>query len=119
VEDNPDLREFLAGLLRPHWRVEVAEDGQAALERVAEARPDLVLTDVMMPRRDGFGLIAALRAGEQTRDIPIVVLSARAGEEASVEGLAAGADDYFTKPFSPLALLNMVERVRHTQAGAD
>ena len=75
-------------------------DGQAALE-LATSRPfDLVLTDVMMPRLDGFGLIAGLRADERTRQVPIVVLSARAGEEASGEGLAAGADDYLVKPFS-------------------
>jgi signal transduction histidine kinase/DNA-binding response OmpR family regulator len=100
VDDNADLRAHVARLLRPHWDVTTAVDGRAALE-LAEHRPfDLVLTDVMMPRLDGFGLIAALRAAERTRDIPIVVLSARAGEEASIEGLVAGADDYLVKPFS-------------------
>ena len=77
-----------------------SSDGQEALEKAAEEQFDLVLTDVMMPRLDGFALIKALRADERTRDVPIVVLSARAGEEASVEGLAAGADDYLVKPFS-------------------
>ena len=86
-----------------------AVDGRAALELAAGSQFDLVLTDVMMPRLDGFGLIAALRADERTRDVPIVVLSARAGEEASVEGLAAGADDYLVKPFSAREL---VARVR-------
>jgi signal transduction histidine kinase/DNA-binding response OmpR family regulator/anti-sigma regulatory factor (Ser/Thr protein kinase) len=100
VDDNADLRDHVARLLRPHWDVTTAVDGQAALELAGRRRFDLVLTDMMMPRLDGFGLISALRADEHTRDVPIVVLSARAGEEASVEGLAAGADDYLVKPFS-------------------
>jgi serine phosphatase RsbU (regulator of sigma subunit)/DNA-binding NarL/FixJ family response regulator/anti-sigma regulatory factor (Ser/Thr protein kinase) len=100
VDDNADLRDYVARLLRPYWEVSTAEDGRAALELAARQSFDLVLTDVMMPRLDGFGLIAALRADERTRQVPIVVLSARAGEEASGEGLAAGADDYLVKPFS-------------------
>ncbi|WP_433368936.1 SpoIIE family protein phosphatase [Actinoplanes sp. CA-142083] len=100
VDDNADLRDHVARLLRPYWKVSTAVDGQAALELARAQRFDLVLTDVMMPRLDGFGLIAALRADERTRDVPIVVLSARAGEESSGEGLAAGADDYLVKPFS-------------------
>ncbi len=100
VDDNADLRDHVARLLRPHWEVTTAVDGVTALELATRRRYDLVLTDVMMPRLDGFGLIAALRADERTRDVPIVVLSARAGEEASGEGLAAGADDYLVKPFS-------------------
>ncbi|GAB2624185.1 hypothetical protein Aab01nite_17770 [Paractinoplanes abujensis] len=100
VDDNADLRDHLSRLLRPLWEVTTAVDGRAALELAAHRQFDLVLTDVMMPRLDGFGLIAALRADERTRDVPIVVLSARAGEEASSEGLAAGADDYLVKPFS-------------------
>jgi signal transduction histidine kinase/DNA-binding response OmpR family regulator/PAS domain-containing protein len=100
ADDNADLREHVARLLRPYWDVVAVEDGRAALERAAGEPFDLVLTDVMMPRLDGFALIRELRADERTRDVPIVVLSARAGEEASVEGLAAGADDYLVKPFS-------------------
>ncbi|MEU8813989.1 SpoIIE family protein phosphatase [Actinoplanes sp. NPDC048796] len=109
VDDNADLRDHVARLLRPHWDVTTAVDGRAALELVRRSRFDLVLTDVMMPRLDGFGLIAALRDDERTRDVPIVVLSARAGEESSVEGLAAGADDYLVKPFSAR---DLVARVR-------
>nr|WP_296073063.1 SpoIIE family protein phosphatase [uncultured Actinoplanes sp.] len=109
VDDNADLRDHVARLLRPLWDVTTAVDGEAALE-LARTRPfDLVLTDVMMPRLDGFGLITALRADERTRDVPIVVLSARAGEEASIEGLTAGADDYLVKPFSAR---DLVARVR-------
>jgi signal transduction histidine kinase/serine phosphatase RsbU (regulator of sigma subunit)/DNA-binding response OmpR family regulator/anti-sigma regulatory factor (Ser/Thr protein kinase) len=100
VDDNADLRDHVARLLRPSFQVTVAVDGRDALDRAMAEQFDLVLTDVMMPRLDGFGLIKALRADERTRDVPIVVLSARAGEEASVEGLTAGADDYLVKPFS-------------------
>ncbi len=100
ADDNADLRDHVARLLRPHFDVTTAVDGQEALERATLEPFDLVLTDVMMPRLDGFGLIKGLRADERTRDVPIVVLSARAGEEASVEGLSAGADDYLVKPFS-------------------
>ena len=104
VDDNADLRDHVARLLRPYWDVTAVVDGQEALDRALAEQFDLVLTDVMMPRLDGFALIRALRADERTRDVPIVVLSARAGEEASVEGLAAGADDYLVKPFSALDL---------------
>jgi signal transduction histidine kinase/CheY-like chemotaxis protein len=100
ADDNDDLRDHVARLLRPHFDVTTVGDGREALERATLESFDLVLTDVMMPRLDGFGLIKGLRADERTRDVPIVVLSARAGEEASVEGLSAGADDYLVKPFS-------------------
>ncbi|MCL7457621.1 SpoIIE family protein phosphatase [Micromonospora sp. MSM11] len=108
VDDNADLRAFLASLLAPHHRVVVAADGREALDRVAERVPDLVLTDVMMPRLDGFGLVRALRADRRTAGLPIIVLSARAGEEAAVEGLRTGADDYLAKPFSSEELLARV-----------
>jgi signal transduction histidine kinase/DNA-binding response OmpR family regulator len=109
ADDNADLRDHVARLLRPSFDVTAAADGQAALELALAEQFDLVLTDVMMPRLDGFGLIRALRADPRTRDVPIVVLSARAGEEASVEGLAAGADDYLVKPFS---VRDLTARVR-------
>ena len=109
VDDNADLRDHVSRLLRPHWDVTTAIDGEHALELARQQQFDLVLTDMMMPRLDGFGLITALRADERSRDIPIVVLSARAGEEASIEGLTAGADDYLVKPFSSR---DLVARVR-------
>jgi signal transduction histidine kinase/DNA-binding response OmpR family regulator/anti-sigma regulatory factor (Ser/Thr protein kinase) len=109
ADDNADLRDHVARLLRPSFDVTLATDGQEALELALVDQFDLVLTDVMMPRLDGFGLIKALRADERTRDVPIVVLSARAGEESSVEGLSAGADDYLVKPFS---VRDLIARVR-------
>ncbi|GAA1606579.1 SpoIIE family protein phosphatase [Actinoplanes couchii] len=108
ADDNADLRDHVARLLAPYWEVVTAADGAAALELTREQQFDLVLTDVMMPRLDGFALIAALRSGPRTRDVPIVVLSARAGEESAVEGLAAGADDYLAKPFSTRELIARV-----------
>jgi signal transduction histidine kinase len=98
-----------AGLLARHWQVEAHPDGQAALEAILERPPALVVTDVMMPRLDGFGLLAALRADARTATVPVIVVSARAGEESSIEGLEAGADDYLVKPFSAR---DLVARVR-------
>jgi serine phosphatase RsbU (regulator of sigma subunit)/anti-sigma regulatory factor (Ser/Thr protein kinase) len=100
VDDNADMREYVAGLLAEDYVVERAVDGLDALERIGRARPDLVLTDVMMPNMDGFGLLERLRADPMTVEIPVVMVSARAGEDGVVEGLDAGADDYLVKPFS-------------------
>jgi signal transduction histidine kinase len=106
VDDNADMREYLARVLGTLFDVATAEDGQQALEVIARQGPfDLVLTDVMMPRLGGFGLLKALRDEPRTRALPVIMLSARAGEEASVEGLEAGADDYLVKPFSARELL--------------
>jgi signal transduction histidine kinase/DNA-binding response OmpR family regulator len=100
VDDNGDLRGYLTALLSDTYEVQTAVDGVEALELVHERPPDLVLTDVMMPRLDGFGLLNALREDPVTALVPVVMLSARAGDEATVEGLDAGADDYLVKPFS-------------------
>jgi signal transduction histidine kinase len=94
ADDNADMRIYVGRLLAGRYTVEAVDDGQEALEAARRRRPDLVLSDVMMPRLDGFGLVAALRAAPELRDLPIVLLSARAGEEAKLEGLEAGADDY-------------------------
>jgi signal transduction histidine kinase len=109
ADDNADLRSYIARLLTERgYEVTPAADGEAALEAIRRRRPDLVVTDVMMPRLDGFGLLRAIREDPALRDLPVVVLSARAGEEAKVEGLEAGADDYLAKPFSARELLARV-----------
>jgi PAS domain S-box-containing protein len=108
ADDNADLRNYIARLLAESFRVEVVPDGEAALAAARERAPDLVLTDVMMPRLDGFGLLEALRTDSRTSQLPVVMLSARAGEESRVEGLEAGADDYLVKPFSARELLARV-----------
>src|SRR5713226_7278971 len=108
VDDNADLREYISGLLTPIYEVTTAPDGLAALEAIRAAAPDVVVSDVMMPRLDGFGLVRALRQDPGTASIPVILLSARAGEEESIEGLDSGADDYLVKPFSARELLARV-----------
>ncbi|HEU4611149.1 MAG TPA: response regulator, partial [Kofleriaceae bacterium] len=109
VDDNADMRGYLCRVLAPHVEVEAVPDGIAALDAARRRPPDLVLTDVMMPRLDGFGLLRAIREDAALRSIPVIMLSARAGEESRVEGLQAGADDYLVKPFAPR---EVVARVR-------
>ena len=108
ADDNPDMRDYMARLLRVHYDVDTANDGEAALRAVQANRPDLLLSDVMMPRLDGFELLSSIRADPQLRDLPVILVSARAGDEARIEGLDAGADDYLVKPFSARELLARV-----------
>ena len=109
VDDNADLRDYISRLLRgAGYVVQTAEDGQAALEKLERALPDLIVTDVMMPRLDGLGLLSRVRSAEAWRELPVIMLSARAGEESKLDGLHAGADDYLTKPFSARELLARV-----------
>ncbi len=110
VDDNADMRVYLTRLLGRRWQVRAVSDGAEALEAVAQhPPPDLIVSDVMMPRVDGFALIAALRAVPATRSIPVLLVSARAGEEARIESLRAGADDYVVKPFSARELMARIE----------
>ena len=100
ADDNADMRDYLCRLLATQYDCVAVADGEEALEAVRQQRPDLILTDVMMPRLDGFGLLQKLRDDPALRTVPVIVLSARAGDEAKVEGLRKGADDYLVKPFS-------------------
>jgi signal transduction histidine kinase len=108
ADDNADMRDYLSHLLAPYYEVETVADGQAALEHVQAAPPHLILSDVMMPVLDGFALVAAIRRDPATRSVPIILLSARAGEGAQIEGLESGADQYLVKPFSARELLARV-----------
>ena len=108
VDDNLDMREYVQRLLARNYTVIPARDGQEALELARANPPDLVLTDVMMPRMDGFQLLKALREDPRTQLLPVIMLSARAGEESRVEGLEAGADDYLVKPFTARELMARV-----------
>ncbi len=112
ADDNVDLRDYVGRLLAEHYTVETAADGIAALEAARARRPDVIVTDAMMPRLDGFGLIRALRDDVELRSVPVLVLSARAGEEAKLEGLHHGADDYLVKPFSARELIGRVDALR-------
>ncbi len=109
VDDSADMRDYIARLLGSRWRVDTASNGRAAVAAVARERPHLIVTDIMMPDLDGFGLIQALRRDPLTSDIPVLVLSARAGDEARMDGLRAGACDYLVKPFSGRELLARIE----------
>jgi signal transduction histidine kinase len=108
ADDNADMREYLTRILRAHWHVDAVSDGRAALDMARASRPDLIVTDVMMPTLDGFGLLRELRADVGLRSTPVIMLSARAGEEARIEGIAAGANDYLVKPFSARELVARV-----------
>ncbi len=108
ADDNADMREYLQRLLEPSYQVTAVTDGQAALEAARLSPPDILISDVMMPRLGGLQLVAALRADRRTAGVPVLLLSARAGQEASIEGLEAGADDYLVKPFAAAELLARV-----------
>ncbi|NES98132.1 MAG: hybrid sensor histidine kinase/response regulator [Desertifilum sp. SIO1I2] len=108
VDDNADMRQYLTHILSKYVQVEAVADGASALAAIQTQPPDLILSDVMMPRLDGFGLLQTLRTNPRTREIPVILLSARAGEEAIAEGLDAGADDYLIKPFSAQELISRV-----------
>jgi PAS domain S-box-containing protein len=108
ADDNADMRQYLARLLSERYEVHAAADGLQALEVTRKLRPALVLADVMMPHLDGFGLLRAIRDDSALASTPVVLLSARAGEESRVEGLEADADDYLIKPFAARELLARV-----------
>ena len=108
ADDNADMRDYVRRLLSGRCEVRTASDGRAALDAIHTQRPDLVLADVMMPEMDGFELLRRIRGDERLRDIPVILLSARAGEESRVEGLAAGANDYLVKPFAARELIARV-----------
>lgn len=109
ADDNADMRGYVSRLLSDHYTVITAVDGKDAFEKIKRFRPDLLLSDIMMPGMDGFGLLKKIREEPDLANMPVVLLSARAGEEAKIEGLDAGADDYLTKPFSARELLARVD----------
>ena len=109
ADDNADMREYVQRLLSRQFDVITAVDGEDAFAKMLEHRPDLLLSDAMMPRIDGFQLLKLVRQTKELQSTPVILLSARAGEEAKVEGLEAGADDYLVKPFAARELLARVE----------
>src|SRR6478609_711765 len=108
ADDNADMRAHIDRVLSVHWRTVLVADGEAALRAACELRPDAIVTDVMMPKLDGLDFVSAIRRDAELAATPIVMLSARAGNEAVSEGYAGGADDYLPKPFRSQEL---VERV--------
>lgn len=113
VEDNTDLRYFISNILKPHYRILTAEDGLQGERMAFEHIPDIVISDVMMPKKDGYQLCNSLKNNPKTSHIPIVMLTAKAGQENKLEGLTQGADSYLTKPFDNRELLirmkNLIE----------
>jgi formate hydrogenlyase transcriptional activator len=108
ADDNADMRRYVMNMLGDRYEVHAVADGRQALEATRELRPALVLTDIMMPRLDGFGLLRAIRDDSALAGTPVILLSARAGEEWRVQGLQADADDYLVKPFTARELLARV-----------
>lgn len=108
VEDNPDMNAYVAQALGPHYRVVTAFDGQEGLRKALETRPDLIVSDVMMPRMSGDQMVSALRRHQEMDDVPIVLLTAKADDELRVKLLKEGVQDYVYKPFSVEELLARV-----------
>lgn len=115
VEDDDDLRRFMAGVLAEHFRVRTAPDGVRGLELAIESAPDVVVSDVAMPKLDGIGLCRALREREETRAVPVILVTAATEPAQVLRGFEVGASDYVIKPFRPeelLARVNVHVRVR-------
>jgi DNA-binding response OmpR family regulator len=111
IDDNKDMRLYLQEILGEWYQLIEAANGKQGLQSALEHIPDLVISDVMMPKMDGHQLCLELKTDERTSHIPVILLTARAGEEAKLEGLETGADDYITKPFSPVELKARVQNL--------
>ena len=115
VEDNIDLRQYLRNHLEKAFRIIEAENGEYGLSNAIHHIPDLIISDVMMPKMDGFELCARLKTDERTSHIPVILLTARAGIESKIEGLETGADDYITKPFDARELIVRIKNLLETR----
>lgn len=109
VEDSEYMRACLVGLLENNYSIKTAGNGEEALEVIKEGRPSLIISDIMMPKMDGFQLLNILRADAKARHIPFILLTGRTEEQSIVEGFEAGADDYLTKPVRPKELMARVK----------
>lgn len=105
VDDSPDMRNYIKNILQNYYVVDTATNGKEAIEKINDNRPDLVLSDIMMPVMDGVQMMKAIKSNPGLQSLPVILLSARAGEEARIEGYEIGADDYLVKPFSSKELI--------------
>jgi DNA-binding response OmpR family regulator len=111
VEDSRDMRDYIKGALAPFYTVVEAGDGREGIEKALEIIPDLIISDIMMPVKDGYELCRTLREDIKTSHIPFILLTAKASEDSIVQGLETGADDYITKPFSTNILLARIKNL--------
>lgn len=111
VEDNPDVATYISRCLKPHYRIDHAPDGEAGIAKAVEIVPDIVISDVMMPKKDGFEVCDSLKSDERTSHIPIILLTARADMDSKIEGLQKGADAYMSKPFEKEELLIRIKNL--------
>jgi signal transduction histidine kinase len=115
VDDNADMREHLRSVLLPYFKIITASNGQEALQKIREQPPALILSDIMMPVLDGIGLLQQVKANKASAHIPVILLTARAGEVSKIMGWESGADDYLTKPFSSKELISRISSQIKTQ----
>lgn len=111
VEDNPDIVHYLVTCLKDQFQLDIAKDGQEGIERAFEESPDIILSDVMMPRKNGYELCQTIKLDQRTSHIPIVLLTAKADIESRIEGLERGADAYLAKPFNKKELLVSLQKL--------
>jgi len=111
IEDHKDVRKYIAGILEDRYRVIISEDGENGIEKAKENIPDLIISDVMMPKKNGYEVCRELKNDEKTSHIPIILLTAKSDIENKIEGLQTNADDYVTKPFIPRELLARIENI--------
>jgi two-component system alkaline phosphatase synthesis response regulator PhoP/two-component system response regulator VicR len=112
AEDDPNiLRQIEYNLQTNGYIIETAKTGAAALKQLMVNKPDLLITDIMMPEMDGYELVSSVRSDEQLADLPVIMLTARTQDEDVAQGYNSGTDLYLTKPFNPTELLSFVQRI--------